>query len=101
MPLPGGAAGGGAASVYVFDLHGLHPGEAAEVALSALDAAALDAAGRGEVWVALLTGARHHSQRLGKGGGSLVALLHEALDEDGADWHLVGDAGGVTAVRVA
>ena len=73
--------------VHVLDLHGLHPSEAADVAeglvkrISASGAAASGAtrAPDGSVWLAFLTGTRHHSQRLGKGGGSIHGALLEAL----------------------
>lgn len=71
--------------VHVFDMHGLHPSEAGEVAeglvsrlTSVVGAAAMSGvtrSGDGCVWLAFLTGTRHHSQRLGKGGGS----IHDAL----------------------
>lgn len=88
--------GGGASSsllsvlpVHVFDLHGLHPSEAADVA-EGLVARVAGAAGGGTspgavrapdgcVWLAFLTGTRRHSQKLGKGGGSIHSALLEAL----------------------
>lgn len=108
--LPGGLA------YRAFDLHGLHPAEAADVAMAALDAAEAAASrasvggaggaslsggpdGRPE-WVALLTGARHHSGKLGKGGGSVPAAVEAALQSCGAHYHVVGDQGAVIAVRL-
>ena len=73
--------GGGTVAVRVFDLHGLHPSEAADVVEGILGvlgsmspALAGDAA-----WLAFLTGTRHHSRRLGKGGGSIQEAVVAAL----------------------
>jgi hypothetical protein len=57
----------GGVNVCVFDLHGLHPSEAADVARGAV--AMLRAPVQ---WAAFLTGTRHHSRRLGQGGVSLL-----------------------------
>ena len=68
--------------VHVFDLHGLHPSEAVAVGEGCAAAAARSSGSRaadGGVWLAFLTGTRSHSQRLGKGGGSIHAALAEAL----------------------
>lgn len=74
-PTPIDVAGTGAPSpvlVHVLDLHGLHPAEAAGAVLGAVEAlAAGDAGARDGAWVAAVTGTRHHSAMLGKGGGSV------------------------------
>jgi hypothetical protein len=89
-------------------MHGLHPDEAADIALSALDAAAGDAgaaaaraaAPGATTWCAFIVGTRHHSRKLGKGGGSLAAALHAALDDAGVPFHSAGELGGITCVRI-
>lgn len=98
--LPGGLA------YHAFDLHGLHPSEAADVAVAAIEAAQAatiasgGGAGAGQ-WMALLTGARHHSGKLGKGGGSVPAAVEAALESCEVRYHVVGDQGAVIAVRLA
>lgn len=93
----------GRATVFAFDLHGLHPREAADIALSALDEAAsggVCSEADDSRWCAFIVGTRHHSRKFGRGGGSLVAELHTALDEAEAEYYDVGELGGVTVVRV-
>lgn len=77
--------GGGAVDVRVFDLHGLHPSEAADVVEAVLGALAtqrsssLGGYSAATCWLAFLTGTRHHSRRLGKGGGSIQDAVLESL----------------------
>jgi len=114
LSLSGSAAAatrtGESCSYFTFDLHGLHPHEAADVILAAVDAAAESqsgvsyggsGAGGSEVWCAFVTGSRHHSKRLGKGGGSLAAAVAATLEEAGLEFYRVGVGGGIVAVRVA
>jgi hypothetical protein len=114
LSLSGSAAAatrtGESCSYFTFDLHGLHPHEAADVILAAVDAAAESqcgvsyggsGAGGSEVWCAFVTGSRHHSKRLGKGGGSLAAAVAATLEEAGLEFYRVGVGGGIIAVRVA
>lgn len=83
-------------AVHAYDLHGLHPAEASGVAegvVASVGGGGPDG-GRGFarsadgcVWLAFLSGTRHHSQRLGKGGGSLHdALLGALRGGGGAGW---------------
>lgn len=73
--------GGGTVAVRVFDLHGLHPSEAADVVGGILGVlGSLSPALAGDAaWLAFLTGTRHHSRRLGKGGGSIQEAVVAAL----------------------
>ena len=107
--LPPAAALQGASGplpVHVFDLHGLHPAEAAAVAQGVLAPHVRSAGARapdGGVWFAFLTGTRSHSQRLGKGGGSIHdALLAELEASGGLEvCHPPTAGGGVIIVRTA
>ena len=89
-------------------LNTLHPDEAGDIALSALDAAARDAGAAAACaadpsasrWCAFLIGTRHHSRKLGKGGGSLATHLHATLDDAGVAYYEVGELGGITVARV-
>jgi hypothetical protein len=93
-----GGPGFGRITVPVFDLHGLHPSEAADVAEEAVAVGGGGAGGGG--WVALLAGARQHSKKLGKGGGSLTDAVRERLDGMGAEVYEGGaGGGGVLVVR--
>ena len=75
------------AKVCVLDLHGLHPQEALDV----VDAAARELSDGGPgghgscVWLAAITGARGHSKRLGKGGGSVHSRVCAGMWEQGWD----------------
>lgn len=86
--------------VTFLDLHGLHPREAVDLVGALLD----QRAGGGGSWVALLTGSRSHSKRLGKGGGSVHAAVAEALAEAGVtELHepaVASDIGGVIVARI-
>jgi len=76
--------------VHVFDLHGLHPAEAAGVVDAALPPAPP------ATWLAFLVGTRHHSHRRGKGGGSITDAVTAALDGHGVEWYNASAGGADT-----
>jgi hypothetical protein len=100
------AAGLVRVSVPVYDLHGLHPSEAVTVAEEAVEVARGRAAAGGggaaasaRGWVALLVGAGHHSNRRGKGGGSLADAVRDALGGSGVGADVFGREEGLLVVR--
>jgi len=83
------------------DLHGLHPSEAASTATALCRAAAAGTNVCGDgAWLCLLTGARHHAAKLGRGGGSLHEAVREALEAAGWDTHARLPVPGVIIVRL-
>ena len=95
------------AAVHVLDLHGLHPGEAVAAVLFAANALLRceQSRGRQDLWLAAVTGTRHHSLRRGKGGGSVrtavLAALSDAYFEAYDPPSEAGGESGVIVVRVA
>jgi hypothetical protein len=96
--------------VCQLDLHGLHGVEAVTVVRDALaDISCSKTLSRGDdVWIACLVGTRHHSKRLGKGGGSIHTSLIQFFEDAAWEYYegaadalrSAADTGGVLLVRI-
>ena len=88
--------GGVPMRAYVLDLHGLHLVEAGALVIESLSK--IKALVKSVEFAALLTGARHHSASLGRGGGAIGLGLADTLAEMG--YRCCQPTEGVLVVKV-